>query len=130
MSDIGHILEEINYAEEELKHLSQIMMVTENLRKLKHDMQTHMRVIAGLIDNESFDELRRYVQDVAGDIQQAKKISVVSDPALASVLNHFMNEAERCEIEFCRHIMIQNFNMSSKDLCSIVSNSIFTKHHS
>lgn len=109
-------------AEEELKYLSQIMKVTENLRKLKHDMQTHMRVIASLIDNESFDELRSYVQDVAGDIQQAKKISVVSDPALASVLNHFMNEAERCEIEFCRHIMIHNFNMSSKDLCSIVSN--------
>lgn len=109
-------------AEEELKHLSQIMMVTENLRKLKHDMQTHMRVIAGLIDNESFDELRRYVQDVAGDIQQAKRISVVSDPALATVLEHFINEAERCEIVFCRHIMIHNFNMSSKDLCSIVSN--------
>lgn len=106
----------------ELDKLKQMQIFSEKLMELRHDMKAHAQVISELIENECYVEVKEYISNILGDIQDVQRISVVAEPALAALLSHFIAEAEKLEIRFCRHIMIDRFYISNKDLCTIISN--------
>lgn len=108
--------------ENELDKLRQRSFFSEKLMRLRHDMKAHAMIISNLISQECYQEVKEYISNIFGDIQDVDKISAVTEPALSTLLSHYIVEMEKKEIRFCRHILMDNFYMSSKDLCAIISN--------
>lgn len=109
-------------ANKELERLYHVVRVTERLKEVQHDVKVHATVLASLLEDENYCEAKRYLSDIAWDIKQVKKMSSVSDRALALVLSQFVQESEVKGIQFYRHILVQDFYISSRDLCLMVSN--------
>jgi signal transduction histidine kinase len=109
-------------ANKELERLDHVVRVTEKLKEVQHDVKVHAIVLASLLEDENYCEAKRYLSNIAWDLKQVKKVSSVSDLALASVLSQFVEESEGKGIQFYRHILVQDFYISSRDLCLMVSN--------
>lgn len=113
---------EIHSIESEMIHLEEMLQMSEKLEEIRHDLRFHAQVVCGLVGHGCYEKLNEYLHTIFEDIQEVESCSVVPEPALAVVLSQFMQESREKGIQFVRHIMIKEFYMNSKDLCTIVSN--------
>ena len=72
----------------------------ENLRGLRHDMNTHMGILKGLTDFEQYDELKKYLDSIYTDIKRSNSFIVVPHPALSILINSKISKANDLNIDF------------------------------
>lgn len=114
----------INYFEDEFNKNKKIEELTIELRQLKHDMTNHANVIQNLLHEQYYDELEQYVKSAFLKVDEAEKVYTLPDHALSAVLNSFEKQAKERDIKFKTIIAINNFYISSHDICAIVSNMV------
>ncbi len=114
----------LNYFQDELKKNKQIEELTIELRQLKHDMTNHANVIHNLLHEHYYDELEQYVKSAFLKVDEAEKVYTLPDHALSAVLNSLEKQAKERDIKFRTIIAINNFYISSHDICAIVSNMV------
>lgn len=108
--------------EMELKQSKDMASITENLRKLRHDMNNHIGLIKNLIYAQRYEELREYIDEVYLDVAVANEYIVSENTALAVVLNTKKSKAKELNIEFQSIIAVSDLQMQDKDICVLFGN--------
>jgi sensor histidine kinase regulating citrate/malate metabolism len=108
--------------EMELKQNNDMINITDNLRKLRHDMNNHIGLIKNLIYDQKYDDLREYVDDLYGDVARANDIIVAENKALSVLLNTKSDKARELNIEFQSFVAASEIKMQDKDICALFGN--------
>lgn len=106
----------------ELKQNTDMINITDNLRKLRHDMNNHIGFIKQLLDEKKIQELQEYVDDLYGDVAIANDIIVADNKALSVLLNAKRERAKELNIEFQSFITSSNLSMQDRDVCILFGN--------
>jgi hypothetical protein len=106
----------------ELKQNKDIINITDNLRKLRHDMNNHIGLIKSLIYDQKYDELREYVDDLYHDVAVANEYIVLENKALSVLLNSKKEKAKELEVDFQSFVAASDFNIPEKDICVLFGN--------
>jgi hypothetical protein len=106
----------------ELKQNNDMINITDNLRKLRHDMNNHIGLIRNLIDEQKYEDLKLYVDDLYGDVARANDIIVAENKALSVLLNAKKERAKELNIEFQSFIAASGISMQDRDICTLFGN--------
>ena len=106
----------------ELKQNNDMINVTDNLRKLRHDMNNHIGLIRAFIEEQKFKELKEYVDDLYGDVAKANDIIVAENKALSVLLNAKKEKAKELNVEFQSFIAASGISMQDRDICTLFGN--------
>lgn len=106
----------------ELKQNNDMISITDNLRKLRHDMNNHIGLIKNLLDDQKYNELKVYVNDLYGDVAKANDIIVAENKALSVLLNAKKEKAKELNIEFQSFIAASGIAMQDRDICALFGN--------
>ncbi len=106
----------------ELKQNNDMIGITDNLRKLRHDMNNHIGLIRSMVEERKYDALKEYVDDLYGDVAKANDIIVVENKALSVLLNAKKEKAKELDIEFQSFIAAADITMQDRDICALFGN--------
>jgi two-component system, LytTR family, sensor histidine kinase AgrC len=106
----------------ELKQNNDMINITENLRKLRHDMNNHIGLIKSMVDGQKYDYLKTYVDELYGDVAIANDFIVAENTALSVILNAKREKARELNIDFQSLIAAKNIAMQDKDICVLFGN--------
>lgn len=106
----------------ELKQSQDIVSITDNLRKLRHDMNNHIGLIKTMIYEQKYDELKEYVDDLYQDVAVANEYIVLENKTLSVLLNSKRDKAKELNIDFESFVAASDFNMPEKDICVLFGN--------
>lgn len=112
----------ISKMEMQLQMYSEISEVTDNLRKLRHDMGTHLGLMKSLCEQKKYEDLSSLINDLYREVQIAEDIIILDNKSVAALLNQKYKIAKEKGIELKSTIMIVNFKMKDVDTCSMLSN--------
>ncbi len=106
----------------ELKQTKDIVNITDNLRKLRHDMNNHFGLIKSMIYEQKYDDLRQYVDDLYQDVAVANEYIVHDNKTLSVLLNSKRDKAKELDVDFQSFIAASDINMPEKDICVLFGN--------
>ncbi len=113
---------QLQQMELELEQHKEIMKVTNNLRKLRHDMNNHIGLIHELIHANRYDELRMYITQLYGDVKEANELVISDNNTLSMLLNAKKNKAKEQNIDFQNFLGASLAGVQDKDLCTLLGN--------
>ncbi len=108
--------------EMELKQNKDIITITDNLRKLRHDMNNHIGLIKSLVYEQKYDDLRKYVDDLYQDVAVANEYIVIENKTLSLLLNSKREKARELEVDFQSFVAASDINIPDKDICVLFGN--------
>ncbi len=108
--------------EMELKQNKDMVSVTENLRKLRHDMNNHIGLIKNLVYAQRYEDLRGYIDEVYLDVAIANEYIVSENTALSVLLNTKRSKAKELNIDFQSVVAASDIRMQDKDICALFGN--------
>ncbi|MBP1754339.1 MAG: hypothetical protein H6Q59_737 [Firmicutes bacterium] len=106
----------------ELRQNKDITKITDNLRKLRHDMNNHIGLIKNFVYAEQYDNLKTYVDEVYSDIAIANEYIVAENRTLSVLLNAKKDLAKQQGIDFQSFVAVSEINIQDKDLCALIGN--------
>lgn len=118
----------LNYMEAQQENTKNMEAVVNKLRQLRHDMNNHLGMIYGLCDTEQYELLKRYLEDIKKELQEANDMIVLPDnPGLAIVLNnkYILARQKDIFIEYSMHKvegMDNKLPLSEVEICAIFGN--------
>lgn len=106
---------------------AQMANVAELLRAIRaqrHDFINHVQALYGLVKAGYTEEALRYIREVYGEVKQASSILRVGEPALVSLLQAKMGEAEAKGVRFSVQVdpQFRTIPVAAKDLNRIMGN--------
>lgn len=106
---------------------AQMANVTELLRAMRaqrHDFINHVQALYGLVKAGYTEEAMRYIREVYGEVRQTSSILQVGEPALVSLLQAKMGEAEAKGVRFSVQVdpQFRTIPVAAKDLNRIIGN--------
>ncbi len=108
--------------EMELKQNQDMINVTENLRKLRHDMNNHYGLIRNFVYTKNYDGLKEYVDQLYIDVDKANDMVISENKTLSVILNLKKNQAKEQEIDFQSIVAADEINMQEKDITALLGN--------
>ncbi len=96
--------------------------VIESLRGLRHDMNTHMGVLKGLVDFGQYDELKEYLDIIYMDVKLSNIYLVIPHPALSILINSKIAKANDLKIEFEPIVSVKTIHLEDNDICALIGN--------
>lgn len=108
--------------EMELKKNQDMISVTENLRKLRHDMNNHYGLIRNFIYTKNYEGLKEYVDQLYVDVDKANDMVISENKVLSVILNLKKSKAKAQEIDFQSFVTADNLNMQEKDITTLLGN--------
>lgn len=117
----------IGIIEKQNKYYKQQLLTINKLSKtsksVKHDYKNHMSVIKSLLDNENFDELKKYVHNICNKISEIERLNYTENIVIDSILNFKIDEIKESCIKYEFNIKIpKDLNINSVDITIILSN--------
>lgn len=112
----------LHQIEMELKLDKDIISVTHNLRKLRHDMNNHIGLIKMLVNTNKYGELKEYLNQIYEDVDAANELVLTDNNALSIILNIKKSLAKEKGIDFTSIITAGEIGMQSKDLSALLGN--------
>jgi len=106
----------------ELKLNDDMILVTDKLRKLRHDMNNHIGLIKALVTTQKYDELEEYINQIYEDVEIANDLVITGNKTLSVLLNSKKCLAKSKNIDFTSMIVAQDINMQNKDICILLGN--------
>jgi hypothetical protein len=106
----------------ELKQSKDMISITDNLRKLRHDMNNHIGLIKSMIYEQKYEDLRGYVDELYQDVAVANEYIVVENKTLSVLLNSKREKAKELEVDFQSFVAASDINMPEKDICVLFGN--------
>lgn len=96
--------------------------VMENLRGLRHDMNTHIGILKGLTDFEQYEELKKYLDSIYNDIKFSNSYLAIPHRAVSILINSKISKTNDLNIEFHPVISFKTISMEDKDICALIGN--------
>lgn len=98
--------------------------VVHNLRSLRHDMNNHIGIIKGLSDNNDYDLLNEYINEIYSTVDDANTFIFVENQPLQILLNSKISKAKQKNIRMETEIEVNEIKISDKDMCALLGNII------
>lgn len=108
--------------EMELKQNEDMVRISENLRKLRHDMNNHFGLIKNYICTQDYDGLKDYVDQLYVDVDMANDMVISENKVLSVILNLKKSQAKEKDIDFQSVIVADQINMQEKDITALLGN--------
>ncbi len=112
----------IQEIELELKLNNDIAEMTDQLRKLRHDMNNHIGILKALSKTKRYEDMEEYIDQMYEDVELANDLIITGNRAVAVLLNGKKALAKQKNIEFTSMVASQDYNMLNKDICSLLAN--------
>lgn len=106
----------------EMELTKSMTYTTEELYKLKHDLNKQIGVLKNLYDANNYEELGRSISNMASSLEHVEKYYTISNTSVSALLNQKRMEAIRNNIEFDAELMIDDFAMNDIEICSVLGN--------
>ncbi len=111
--------------ESQLKHMDEIVLKQNELRRVKHDMANQMIAIKSYLDNADISGGQQYVAGITDQLQYISPSINTGNNALDAILSTKKSLAESKGIVFNNEIRIQErLPLDPKDLCIIFGNAL------
>ncbi len=94
-------------------------------RNFRHDIKNHILVMTALAEQEKYDELKTYLRDLSGVVDESDYVRISGISAVDAILNEKMYEAQALDVT--THFDVVNLDkndVSPIDLCIILSNAL------
>ena len=106
------------------KYYTDLQNHQQELRRIKHDIKNHMRVLGMMLDNGEYDEAREYTNTLTEEISNITTPVVNCDNQLISaLLNDKLSSAKDNGIEVSSCVMVPTvLSIKSVDLCILLGN--------
>lgn len=112
-------------SESEAKQLAISDSKYEELHRIKHDIENHFGVVAALLKEEHYDELKEYFADLYEQSRIAVDYVECGNVIISSVLNMELSRAYSLGIKIEHHIVVpKTLTIADADLVSLLSNLI------
>ncbi|WP_162300556.1 sensor histidine kinase [Anaerosacchariphilus polymeriproducens] len=98
--------------------------VVVSLRSLRHDMNSHMGIVKGLLELAQYDELSKYLDSIYEDLNISNHFIIINNRVLSVLINGKMSKAMDRGINFLTSISVNKIVMSERDMCALISNII------
>lgn len=108
--------------EMELKQNNDMMSVSDNLRKLRHDMNNHIGLIRNFIYTNNSEGLKEYIDQLYIDVEKANDIVISENKILSVLLNLKIGQAKEQKIDFQSFVAAEKINMQEKDITVLLGN--------
>lgn len=106
-------------------YLKEIEELLNTLRSERHQHSQHIQTIQAMIYTEEYEELKQYINGIAGNYRNTSELLRLGDLGLTAVLNIKMETAKRNDINFyvkSNGNKIRNLKMSSWELSTVIGN--------
>lgn len=111
--------------ESQLKHMDEIVLKQNELRRVKHDMANQLIAIKSYLDNADISGGQQYVAGLTDQLQYISPSINTGNNALDAILSTKKSLAESKGIVFNTEIRIQErLPLDAKDLCIIFGNAL------
>lgn len=111
--------------ESQLKHMDEIVLKQNELRRVKHDIINQLIAIKSYLDNADISGGQQYVAGLTDQLQHISSSINTGNNALDAILSTKKSLAESKGIVFNTEIRIQErLSLDAKDLCIIFGNAL------
>lgn len=111
--------------ESQLKHMDEIILKQNELRRVKHDMVNQLIAIKSYLDNADISGGQQYVESLTDQLQYISQSINTGNNALDAILSTKKSLAESKGIVFNIEIRIsERLPLDAKDLCIIFGNAL------
>lgn len=94
-------------------------------RSLRHDLKHHIAIMKNCIENEKYDELKKYIHDYEHSLCYKFNIDFCKNFAINCLLNHYINISNKHDIDMNICVDLpNNISVLDSDLCIIFGNCI------
>lgn len=94
-------------------------------RSFRHDIKNHILIMNMLAEQGNYDELKKYLQDMSGVIDESDYVRISGISAVDAILNEKMYEAQALDITTSYDVInLDKNNIEPLDLCIILSNAL------
>lgn len=110
---------------QQLKHLDEIILRQNELRRIRHDINGHFTALKGYLDAEDISNARRYLADLSEEFHAAAPSIHTGNNALDAILSAKQSLAASKNITLTTKIRIQRaLPIDPRDLCIIFGNAL------
>lgn len=97
----------------------------QNTRKIRHDMNNHMQVVDGLLNETQYEKAHAYIESVFSSLNHSVLKNYAGDPVINLVLNQKIKAMEDHHISVDAKISLEKLeSFRDMDLCCILSNTL------
>ena len=94
-------------------------------RAFRHDIKNHILVMNMLAEQENYEELKNYLREMSGVIDESDYVRISGVSAVDAILNEKMYEAQALDITTAFDVVnLDKNNIAPLDLCIILSNAL------
>ncbi|MCH5198402.1 MAG: GHKL domain-containing protein [Oscillospiraceae bacterium] len=105
--------------------ISRMETLYNRTRAFRHDIKNHILIMNMLAENENYTELKSYLQDMSGVIDESDYVRISGISVVDAILNEKMYEAQGLGITTSYDVInLDKNNVSPLDLCIILSNAL------
>ena len=117
-----HLIEEMRVLNAEKNRFSQIEEYVHELKRLRHDLRQHLRVLAGLAASERLDEMKQYLEKYV-DTVKPDYPAFSTNYAVDSIAAYYQEEADKKGIRIEWNILlIPRLPVDETELCVVIGN--------
>jgi signal transduction histidine kinase len=93
------------------------------IRSIRHDMKHHIREIRGMAENEDYDGIIDYTNNISKDISAGEMLYNTGNVALDGILNYYAGKFLEKSIDFNLDIVVpENMDVEAYDINIILGN--------
>jgi sensor histidine kinase YesM len=93
------------------------------IRSIRHDMKHHIREIRGMAENEDYDGIIDYTNNISEDISAGETLYNTGNIALDGILNYYAGKFLEKSIDFNLDIVVpENMDVEAYDINIILGN--------
>lgn len=113
------------YMEQQLDYYQNLDIMDKELRRFRHDIKNHFLCIQSLVENQKFDELEAYFNDLNKSYSSTNLLYFSGNLIIDSILNYHLSHLGNLGVHPVVYGKLPEIKqISSMDLCTIFSNMI------
>lgn len=116
-----------NGKEEALQEtISDLNMLNDTLRAQKHDCLNHIQVMYGLIELDEYEEAKKYIKPVYGEVERIKNTVKTSEPTVNALIQAEYNLAKKEGVDFIINVdaMLDMAPLEPWELCKLIRSAV------
>ncbi len=116
---------QIQLLSEQEKNVQNILMIHQDIHKLKHDLKHFFSQITQLVKNDEKEKVLKLLLEYQEDIQTLEVPAYTQNDTLDMVINHYVTRAKKENIDFTYSgITVQKLPISERKLYILLSNGL------
>ena len=114
--------QEMEKLEQEVKRYERHIELGERCQQLRHDISLYKNMIYYFMEKGQYTELKRYIGDIAQDLEGISAEFELDDITVSNTLNLLVTQIRKAHIRFEHMIMVSDFILTSYDMSRILWN--------